>query len=339
MSGSHFVAALLASAAVGTATLDVPAASQTAPVTGLIAYEHDAGREPMAIYVMNPDGSGKRFLASGSEPRWSHDGTQLAFVQLDAAEEGLYIIRRDGTGLRRLVTEFATSPTWSPDGKQIAFWTASGLAVISTAGGRARLFTRGEDEGPVWSPKDNRIAFMRWRGDRFGIATVNPDGTQLRVLTPPLYNAHNPVWSPDGRRLAFNGNFAVGDVGDWDIYVMNADGSGLTNLTQSDVPSDEHPQWSPNGQWIAFSSTNPRRYDPDIHTIRSNGTRHRNLTRSPRSRDVDTTWSPDGRSLVFSSRADGNSDLYVMSPTGRNVGNLTNDDKGVANGNPAWSPR
>ena len=325
----------LSAIVVGMTNSDVPAARQTGLAPGLIAFEHEAGREPNAIYMMNPDGSGKRFLAVGSWARWSPDGNQLAFVQLDAPV-GLYVIKRDGTGLRRLVARFVTSPTWSPDGRQIAFWTSSGLAVISTAAGRVRRLTRGEDENPVWSPTENRIAFMRWQGDRFAIATVNADGTQVGVLTPASYNAHNPTWSPDGRRLAFNGNF--GDIGDWDIYAMNGDGSALTNLTQTDAPSEEHPQWSPNAQWIAFASTNPRRYDPDIHTIRSNGSRHRNLTRSPRSRDVDVSWSPDGKSLVFSSLADGNGDIYVMSVSGRNVANLTNDPKGTANRNPAWSP-
>ena len=129
------------------------------------------------------------------------------------APVGLYVIKRDGTGLRRLVARFVTSPTWSPDGRQIAFWTSSGLAVISTAAGRVRRLTRGEDENPVWSPTENRIAFMRWQGDRFAIATVNADGTQVGVLTPASYNAHNPTWSPDGRRLAFNGNSAISATG------------------------------------------------------------------------------------------------------------------------------
>jgi TolB protein len=137
-------------------------------------------------------------------------------------------------------------------------------------------------------------------------------------------------WSPDGRRIAFS------QVGD--IWVMNADGSDATNLTDSYAPLDDDPSWSPTGRWIAFDSTSRRRINPDIHTFRSNGTRHRNLTRSTRSFDVDVAWSPDGRRLVFAGVSGGKRDIYVMSADGRNLTNLTNDPEGTRNSDPAWSP-
>lgn len=315
-----------------------PSATQLGLGADLIAFERKVKSESPAVYVMSPDQSGERLLTNGSQPEWSPDGAKVALVRSGHGKpEGLYVINRDGTGLRRLVAQYAPSPAWSPDGTQIVFWTTKGLALVDVASGRVRKLTRGEDDKPVWSPRADRIAFMRWQGDRFAIAAINADGTQLRVLTPALYNAHNPAWSPDGRRLAFNGNFGIGDTGYWDVYVMNADGSDLTNLTQSEAPSEEHPQWSPSGQWIAFSSTNTRRYNPDIHTIRADGTRHRNLTRS-RSREDDASWSPNGRSLVFVGISDGNRDIYVMSASGGNVSNLTTDPEGTSNTNPAWSP-
>jgi Tol biopolymer transport system component len=316
--------------------LDAAAAMATRSADGLIAFHRRVGSTPAEIWVMNPDGSGKRFLARGDDYQWSPDGRWIAFDR----DDGLYVINRDGRALRRLVEASVASPTWSPDGTQIAivtFAAGGGLAVVDVAGGGVRQLTRGEDESPVWSPQGMRIAFMRWTGDRFKIAAIDADGTHRRFLTTDSYNAHNPAWSPDGRRLAFQGNFH-GDVGDWDLYVMNADGSALTNLTVSDAPSEASPKWSPNGQWIAFESRNARRYNPDIHAIRANGTRHRNLTRSPRSPDSGASWSPDGKSLVFTSVRDGKRDIYPVRASGRDVMNLTNAPPGTRNADPVWSP-
>jgi Tol biopolymer transport system component len=284
---------------------------------------------------MSPDGSGQRLLARGDSFEWSPDGNWIAYER----DDGLYVIRRDGTGRRRIVRASLADPTWSPDGKQIAFRTfadGGGLGVTDVARGGVRPLTRnGEDDNPVWSPDGRRISFMRWMGYGFSIGTVRPDGSDVRLLTPDWLDAQEQTWSPDGRQILVEG---VG--GDRDLYLMEAtEGAVPRNLTQTESQNEQSARWSPNGRWIAFFSSNSRRFNPDIHTMRADGTRHRNLTRSPRSVDVDVAWSPDGRSLVFSGveKGTGKRDIYVMSSSGRSVTNLTSDPIGTRNGNPSWS--
>jgi Tol biopolymer transport system component len=175
-----------------------PAATQSPSQQGQIAFERKVRSGPHELWVMNPDGSGKRFLARGSGPQWSPDGTRIAFVRHDdEAAEGLYIVNRDGSGVRRLVADFVFDPTWSPDGRAIAFGTftgGDGLAVTDAERGGVRRLTHGDhDQDPDWSPRGSRIVFVRSAGYSRTIAAVNTDGTQEQVLTPDAVLAEDPT--------------------------------------------------------------------------------------------------------------------------------------------------
>ena len=104
-------------------------------------------------------------------------------------------------------------------------------------------------------------------------------------------DVQTPAWSPDGRKLAFvsqrDGNF--------EIYVMNADGSAPENLTRQ-PENDSHPSWSRDGRRIAFVSR--RDGNSEIYVMNADGSGLRNLTRTP-SNELDPAWSPDGRAIAF----------------------------------------
>ena len=122
-----------------------------------------------------------------------------------------------------------------------------------------------------------------------------------------------------------------------DIFVVNPDGTNLTNLTQTKSPNDSTPRFSPDGRTIVFESHTGGPGQREIHLVNAGGRRHVNLTRST-AQDREPAWTQDGR-ILFVSNRDGNRDVYVMTATGAGVINLTNTPIGSGyNAQPAWSP-
>jgi Tol biopolymer transport system component len=203
-----------------------------------------------------------------------------------------------------------------------------------------------DDLAPVWSPDGTRIAFVSLRDTIAGKWGLGPssiyvmgfdpvrgvsDGNAIRV-TDPETNAGWPTWSPDGQRIAFHSDRS----GDWEIWAVNLDGSGLANLTNH-PSADRFPSWShapAGGERIAFTSE--RDGNHDVWAMGGDGSNPVNLTNSPR-RDQYPMWSPDGNRLTFNSRRDGNYEIYVMDADGSNQTNISNSPdstEGLAD----WSP-
>ncbi len=162
------------------------------------------------------------------------------------------------------------------------------------------------------------------------IYVMNPDGTGQRRLTVRDGLDIGPVWSPDGRQIAFNRGVEGRGV---DVFIMNADGTDqtrLTNLADSGLGAHS-PTWSPDGKRIAFQSFSR----PDIYVINVDGTGLTNLTNHP-ARDGHPDWSPDGRRIAFTSNRDGGGEIYVMNANGSGLRRLTFNPG--EDGSPSWSP-
>ena len=238
-----------------------------APEGSRIAYSTDAGTAS-EIFVMPIDGTHRRRLTRNKVidccPVWSPDGRTIAFYSvphLGGAEGDVMTMDADGRN-RRILTSRSTwdgQPRWSPDGTRIAYVSSTGsdaeIFVMNTDGsGKVNLTQNpAQDSNPVWSPDGTRIVFeSRGRGSAPPhIVTMNADGSSQVDLTPDFHQHLRPAWSPDGARIVFQG---YGYYGNNDIYVINADGSGLTNLTpENPWGGDGFPTWSPDGRRIAYS--------------------------------------------------------------------------------------
>jgi Tol biopolymer transport system component len=195
-------------------------------------------------------------------------------------------------------------------------------------------------------PGDNgKIAFSSDRDSDSGdvdIWTMSPKGSDLVNLTADSEGFDGfASWRADGRKLAFMSNrvTATNPEGDFEIFVMNADGSLVRQITFSAF-DDENPAWSPDGKRIVFQ----RDLDPvvgqvnyDIFTMKADGSNQQNRTNDPALQDIDPNWSPNGRRIAFSSDRDGDLEIYTMRPNGSRVRQLTFND-GLIDEGPNWSP-
>lgn len=209
-------------------------------------------QRPPELYSVLPSGAGRRLLARGADqPALSPDRTRIAFAGAGLARQGIWVMRADGRGQRRLTNRAGDGePTWSPDGRRIAFRRDQGgsfdLWVVPAAGGSARRLFGGRvtsELTPDWSPDGRQIAFQGSRGgvSQIWILTLRTRG--VRRLTRGAAS-FQPDWSPDSRRFAYSTRGR--------IAVVRADGTG-TRLLPTGVPrSAYNPTWSRDGRQIAF---------------------------------------------------------------------------------------
>lgn len=169
--------------------------------------------------------------------------------------------------------------------------------------------------------------------------------------------SNNPDWSPDGVHIAF-GTRAGGlaEIGLREIYIMNNDGSGQTNLTNNPA-WDVAPAWSPDGTRIAFLSnrtaSNLTSPSYEIYVMGIDGSGQTRLTNNRvqnragvagvkvmvidnHIRDLAPAWSPDGALIAFTSERDGNQEIYVIRADGSDQKRLTTTAADEAS--PSWSP-
>ena len=222
---------------------------------------------------------------------------------------------------------------------------STGIYVMNANGsGQTRLttnFTVGSDNFPAWSPTGTKIAFES-SGD---IKVMNADGSGQTQLTTNRGDDLDPAWSPDGTTIAFasiRGSHATRA----ELWVMNPDGSGQTQVTSAGLGccrGDEHPNWSPDGSKIAFSSDRDSFFgDREIYVVNAGGSGLdaglRRLTNNSLD-DFKPAWSPDGRTIAFTSRpfnANGRAALWVMNADGSGQTQLTTNPADDAD--PDWQP-
>jgi Tol biopolymer transport system component len=270
------------------------------------SFRDDYGNGPdQDIYTMNVDGSNQtnvsNFDADDYEPDWSPDGSRIAFSSAREGSPHIYVIDADGSNLEQLTTGAGgyLSPRWSPDGQSIALSRSGTIMVMNADGSDLRVVFNNQNEdvaepcyGPGfpggWSPDSQLITYYSASATRQTgeVCVVDVDTGEIEpVVVEPVAIHAEPVWSSDGRYLAYRSIRG----GNSDVYVFDLE-KGVEYRLTDDPQVDAEPEWSPDGEWIAFVSY--REYpNSDIYIMRKDGSDVRRLTDDP-AKDTYPVWTP-----------------------------------------------
>jgi dipeptidyl aminopeptidase/acylaminoacyl peptidase len=290
---------------------------QISPDGSMVAYVRNAmsimrDRREGRLWLVRTDGSGHRKLTSAdrseSTPRWSPDGTRIAFVS--GSDEGSEIyVHWVETGQTARLTQLERSPgglAWSPDGRHIAF-----TMLVPEARPVLATLPR-KPEGAEWA--DPPVVETRVRHEADGVGVIEPgyrhiftlpsDGGSPRQVTSGDFQHGAPVWATDGEALFFTSNRRPEwewDVAESDIYRVSLADGAITALTTRRGP-DNGPAVSPDGSTIAYIGFEDRvrtYQTSDLHLMDSRGGNQRTLLEDLDRSVSAVTWAADGSGLYF----------------------------------------
>jgi dipeptidyl aminopeptidase/acylaminoacyl peptidase len=280
-----------------------------------VRVSHDimTDRARRNLWIVNTDGTNNRPLRSESknfsQPRWSPDGSRIAYVSAAEGSPQLYV-RWIDTGQTALLTNLVKAPgaiAWSADGKSIAF-----TQLVSVK--KPPLATPPEKpEGAQWAPPVKVIDSVVYRFDGAGyleagyqqVFVVSAEGGTPRQLTEGEFNHDGPLsFTPDDKRIVFSANRGAEwerDPQESDVFTVDLATQKLTQLTTRDGP-DHSPVVSPDGRKIAYLGFDDRLQGYQVthlYVMDIDGKNSRVVT-SDFDRDVaDPTWSADSRAVYF----------------------------------------
>jgi Tol biopolymer transport system component len=266
---------------------------------------------------------------------WSRDGTRILFT----SDWKICAINSDGTQLKTLSSDSSKDAfaVWSPEGLRVAYQSEQGgkpdiYVMFRDGTGKKRLTNSvGGARMPSWSPDGWRIAYM---GDG-GIHVINVDGTSDHQLTN-YSDDFRPLWSPNGTKILFRSR----RDGNYEVYVMNPDGSDQRNIS-TNAATDDDQAWSPDGEEIVFVSDRDAGPDEqehvyrrrELYTVNVDGSRLIRITYD--SYASSPAWSPDGLWIVYINYALTTSGTPYVTVIPSIGGTRTTRAPGFS---PVWSP-
>ena len=303
-----------------------------------------------SLWIMNSDGSEHQKLTtrdqSESSPRWSPDGSKIAFVSQgkEGSEVFLYWIN---SGKFARITQLSKSPSslaWSNDGSQLAF----SMFIPSEAPIIAKLPKK--PEGANWASKPRITDRLNHESDGRGylptgfyhLFVMPADGGAVRQVTSGYYNHRGRIsWSKDDSKLYFSANRNENweyDFRNSEVYAVNIEDAKIEALTERDGP-DRSPQVSPDGSLIAYLGFDDRRdayQNTLLYVMKPDGSEKRCI-----SADLDMSissirWDGKGKGLFFNYDKHGNGKIGYIDLNG-NFKNITHNRGGTTLGRPYGS--
>jgi Tol biopolymer transport system component len=282
---------VLAAGALAVTGLVAPALATFKGSNGRLLYQGIVG-EHEQLFTVKPDGSDVRQLTdfpdSGAwDAAWSPDSTKIAFVRRWGPNKGrIYTMNADGSGQRELDRLLHGTPAWLPDGKHLLVLRKLRWTIVTPSGGTPRFAGMpGSGDSPCVFADGKHVAFQASFGRTDGkeaiiVAEIDGGPRKVRRITPWQRMADKIDCSPDGTNIVFSAP-QFGPPRSSNVYVVNADGSGLRQLTRSSggKVNNGANSWSPDGRKISFISNRDGEYG--VYTMNADGSGVRKLTKEP----------------------------------------------------------
>lgn len=188
---------------------------------------------------------------------------------------------------------------------------------------------------PAWSPDGSKLLFTRHIGESIRVILCDADGKNEKRLFDNPHARLDAVFFPDGKRLAFTFDKITPGQGDMELYLADSDGENLQPLfvTQGKLSHEEWASPSPDGDWIACTST--RDDNSELYLVKVDGKEKQRLTSDP-ALDVHPSFSPDGRKIAFATNRWGDFEIAIYNLETSLISRLT-ESPGLDD-YPAWSP-
>jgi dipeptidyl aminopeptidase/acylaminoacyl peptidase len=289
-----------------------------------------------ALWIMNADGSRQRFLLEGSSPRWSPDGTRLAYVAPVDGRPQIFVRWMDAEGAVSQVTRLLSAPgnlAWSPDGRWLSF--SMGVKYDNAW----KISMPAPPEGAKWTPAPRRVTDLHYRQDRAGfmalehthLFVVPADGGTPRQVTSGDFDVGAKFdglrggvgydWTPDSRAIVFDGYMGANadfNYRNSDIHIVDVASGRIRKLTTR-TGTWTSPVVSPDGRTIAFAghdSTRKSYKTSELYFMGIDGSSPR-LASGDLDRDVNNiTWAPDGTGVYYGAQDQGTANLWFTALRG-----------------------
>ncbi|HMV25345.1 MAG TPA: hypothetical protein PLH27_01610 [bacterium] len=258
------------------------------------------------------------------DPTWSADGRKFAYTNIHLFNQSTGQPLHSNIYIRDMDSSTLTPVTYSKYYLDTNF-TFQGIVL---------------NMRPDWSLMTNKMVFISNRDSTFDIYTTTitdtlyGDTTAVRLTdeTDKLDMFCHPSWSPDGSKIVYTSS----KTGNEEIWIMNSDGTGKTQLTDLNASIAGRPRFSPSGDKIAFYSSSSKNGNDslNIFTMNPNGTGIQKVTQS--GNNIDPAWTPDGNRIVYSKRTSSRGYIYLINRDGTEEKKMISKDSRAYY--PIWRP-